>query len=50
MTKEKIEAIQALIYYYDHHKVSKLIETRPGFVVDDFSKLLDLLRTEVFND
>lgn len=53
MSTETKETIQNLIYYYDHHSIEEFVkgENRlQSFVIEDFTKLLDLVRTEVFND
>jgi hypothetical protein len=52
MDEKTKDAIQNLIYYYDHHGIEKIVrgdeERLKGFVIDDFTKLLDLLRPVVF--
>jgi hypothetical protein len=52
MNEDTKEVIQNLIYYYDHHGIDKFVrgeeDRLKGFVIDDFTKLLDLLRPVVF--
>lgn len=47
MSNELKENVINLIHYYNHHKVSEMIKTHPGFVEDDFTKLLAELEKEV---
>jgi hypothetical protein len=51
MNDETKEAIQGLIFYYDHHHIEKFVkgeERLQGYAIDDFTKLIDLLRPVVF--
>lgn len=47
MSEELKEKIQQLTSYYRQHGISKMIETKPGFVAEDFSKLLADLEIEM---
>lgn len=47
MTTKTLELIQDMVSYYSHHTVSGIQESHPGFVVDDFTKLLTLLEKEL---
>jgi hypothetical protein len=47
MSDELKDNIRGLINYYEHHGVGQMIETHPGFVADDFSKLLEDLGKEL---
>jgi hypothetical protein len=47
MSAELKENIQNLIHYYSHHTVEKMVKTHPGFVVEDFTKLLSELEKEL---
>lgn len=50
MSKDTKEEIKNLISYYNYHKVEKMIVKRPGFVVDDFKKLLAIMEAELENE
>lgn len=41
---ETVDYLKNTISYYEHHKVDKLVESHKGFVVDDFTNLLDKLK------
>lgn len=47
MSDELTEKIKDLVHYYNHHTVEKMVEKHPGFVAEDFSKLLEMLDKEV---
>ena len=47
MTATTLETIQNMISYYSHHTVQAIQESHPGFVTDDFTKLLGLLEKEL---
>jgi hypothetical protein len=50
MSAELREHIQSLISYYDYHKADRLVETHPGFVVEDLTELLKRLELELNNE
>lgn len=41
------ELSERLVSYYNYHKVDKMVENHPGFVVDDFTRLLKELEKEL---
>lgn len=45
ISPEALETIENMILYYDIHTVEGLNEKHPGFVEDDFNKLLRILNT-----
>lgn len=47
MSEELKELAQQLISYYGHHGIEKMIKARPGFVEEDFTKLLTALEKEL---
>lgn len=47
MTTELKELAEQQISYYRQHGVGAMIVKRPGFVEEDFTKLLDLLEKEL---
>lgn len=47
MSEQLKENIQNLISYYGYHGIESMIETHPGFVAEDFGKLLVELEKEV---
>lgn len=47
MSDELKENIQNLASYYKQHKIDSMIKTHPGFVAQDFSKLLAKLLIEI---
>lgn len=47
MSNELKEHIEQLISYYNYHTIEKMVKTRPAFVVDDFTKLLESLEKEL---
>ena len=46
MSNETTELIQKTISYYDNHGIEKILDSHPGFVVDDFRNLLKALKKE----
>lgn len=42
---EAAEKLENMISYYDYHGIENMIENKPGFVIDDFSEVLDILKT-----
>ncbi len=50
MSDELIEEIIRLGHYYRQHKIAKMIESHPGFVAEDFAKLLAKLHKEIIED
>ena len=47
MSDELKQQIIDLGHYYRQHKIAKMIKTHPGFVADDFAKLLAKLHKEI---
>jgi len=47
MSDELKQQIIDLGHYYRQHKITKMIKTHPGFVADDFAKLLAKLHKEI---
>lgn len=47
MSDELKELIEQQISYYNHHTIEAILEKHPGFVVDDYKKLLSLLEKEI---
>lgn len=45
ITPEDLETIENMIFYYDYHGVENVNKKHPGFVEDDFSKILAILNT-----
>lgn len=45
ISTEAAEKLENMIYYYDCHGVEKMVEKRSDFVVDDFSEVLNILKT-----
>lgn len=43
ISPEDLETIENMIFYYDHHGVENINEKHPGWLEDDFSKLLAIL-------
>lgn len=42
---EAAEKLENMIFYYDCHGIENMIEKRPNFVIDDFTEVLDILKT-----
>ncbi len=38
------EKLEMLVSYYDFHTVERIHEKRPGFVVDDLTTILEILK------
>lgn len=47
MSNELKELIEQQISYYNHHTIEAILEKHPGFVVDDYKKLLKALEKEL---
>lgn len=47
MSDETKELIEQQVSYYNHHTVEAILEKHPGFVVDDYTKLLAQLEKEI---
>lgn len=45
ITPADLETVENMILYYDHHGVENINEKHPGWLEDDFSKLLAILNT-----
>lgn len=43
LTHEDAEILENMVSYYQAHTVEKIQEKHPGFVVDDFEKVLRIL-------
>lgn len=50
MSQELKELIEQQVSYYRHHGVGAMIERKPGFVEEDFTKLLKMLEEELENE
>lgn len=47
MSEELKEEIIRLGHYYRQHKIAKMVKSHPGFVSEDFAKLLAKLHKEI---
>lgn len=43
ITPEELEIIEDAICYYNHHTVEEITNNYPGFVIEDFTKILKAL-------
>ena len=49
LTNEDAEILENMISYYRVHTIEKIQEKHPGFVVDDFEKVLSILEKVLEN-
>lgn len=43
ITSEELDTIENTLCYYSHHTPEEIAEKYPGFLIEDFKKILDAL-------